>query len=146
MGLPSFIIPILLKFSTYVSHSISAQLNSNKLTFNMKRVSGAHRCDAPNTYEYTGTSIVVPPCKFYIAIGHLGWSMGKPTGIVLAGSANSISNGELTDVLESDLLNTRYVYHIGVDGNIALYLWERRASIPDETTLNSNSIVVLYFT
>ena len=122
------------------------RLNSDKLTFNMKRISGAHRCDAPNTYEYTGTSIVVPPCKFYIAIGHLGWSMGKPTGIVLAGSANSISNGELTDVLESDLLNTRYVYHIGVDGNIALYLWERRASIPDETTLNSNSIVVLYFT
>jgi len=122
------------------------RLNSEKLTFNMKRISGAHRCDAPNTYEYTGTSIVVPPCKFYIAIGHLGWSMGKPTGIVLAGSANSISNGELTDVLESDLLNTRYVYHIGVDGNIALYLWERRASIPDETTLNSNSIVVLYFT
>ena len=122
------------------------RLNSEKLTFNMKRISGAHRCDAPNTYEYTVTSIVVPPCKFYIAIGHLGWSMGKPTGIVLAGSANSISNGELTDVLESDLLNTRYVYHIGVDGNIALYLWERRASIPDETTLNSNSIVVLYFT
>lgn len=112
----------------------------------MKRVSGAHRCDAPNTYEYTGTSIVVPPCKFYIAIGYLGWAMGKPTGIVLASSSNSISGGELTDVLENNSLNVRYVYHIGMNGNIALYLWERRASITDESTLNSNYIEVLYFT
>lgn len=72
--------------------------------------------------------------------------MGKPTGIVLASSSNSISGGELTDVLENNSLNVRYVYHIGMNGNIALYLWERRASITDESTLNSNYIEVLYFT
>ena len=124
-----------------------AQLYSNKPTYNMKRISGAHRCTAPNTYEYTGTAIEVPACKFYIAIGTLGWSHGKPTGIILSDDADSVSSGGLVSIAESDSnASVRFVYHIDVDGTNTLYLWERRANIPSEGILNSNSIKVLYIT